>query len=114
MIIVLKSSIVASTITILRCLRRNITPSFLKKENVTPIFKRGTKKNKIFDQLAFRHFCQKFLKNELVNNNLPISKITLSKSQYGFREVYSTQHFLLLTLEKQNLQSIIMKPLELF
>ena len=46
MIIVLKRGIVASTITILRCLRRNITPFFLKKENVTPTFNRGTKSKK--------------------------------------------------------------------
>ena len=59
MIIVLKSSIVASTITILRCLRRNITPSFLKKENVTPIFKRGTKKKQNFRPISISPFLSK-------------------------------------------------------
>ena len=70
---------------------------------VTLIFKKGRKtKRKVLDQSPFTSFVENFWKTNK-HTIIHFSRKNPVKSQCGFREVCSTQHCLLLMLEKRKL-----------
>ena len=79
-------------------------PSFLKMASITPTFKKGNKnKTENFRQVDILPVLLKTFK-KLMSKQLPtFFENILSKFQCGFRKDYSTQHCLLLMLERWKL-----------
>ena len=90
-------------------------PSVLKMANVTPIFKKGSKnKKENFRPVSILPVLSKIFEKLMSKHLFTFFENILSKFQCGFRKGYTTQHCLLLMLEKWNLQSITMKLSEHF
>lgn len=76
-------------------------PSFLKMENITLIFKKGSKsKMENYRPVNILPVLLKIFKKLTTKQLSTFFENILSKFECGFRKVYSTQHCLLLMLEK--------------
>ena len=79
-------------------------PSFLKMANVTLIFKKGSKsKMENYRPVSILPVLLKIFETLTTKQLSTFFENILSKFECGFRKVYSTQHCLLLMLEKWKL-----------
>ena len=79
-------------------------PSFLKMANITPIFEKGSKnKKENFRPVSILPVLSKIFEKPMSKQLSTFFENILSKCQCGFRKGYSTQHCLLLMLEKWKL-----------
>ena len=77
-------------------------PSAFKCANITPIFKNKSRNHKTnFRPVSILLIVSKIFEKNMSNQLLSYFEKILSKFQYGFREGFSTQHCLLLMLEKR-------------